>query len=341
MSFSRDAATSRLNAIWYGASWLAWILLPVSWAYRALVAVRRGCYQSGLARSVDVGVPVVVVGNLTVGGTGKTPLTIWLASRLLERGIPAGIVCRGYAGASQDWPRLVDGDTDPVSVGDEAVLLARRTGCPVAAGPDRAAAAALLLESAPVDVILSDDGLQHYRLRRSYEIVVIDGQRKLGNGWCLPAGPLREPAHRLQAVDAVVVSDGDFNGVATLDARVRAVHVVELATRNRRPLDDFSGQAVHAVAAIGNPNRFFDLLSRHGLIVDSRAHADHSALSQEDLSFDDGHPVLMTEKDAVKCEGSDVRNLWCVVTDLEFAPGDGERLERDIVGHLQRMPENR
>lgn len=341
MSPSRDAAASRLNAIWYGGSWLSWLLLPVSWVYRVLVALRRGCYQSGLIRSVDVGVPVVVVGNLTVGGTGKTPLTIWLATRLLESGLSAGIVCRGYAGASPSWPRLVDAETDAGSVGDEAVLLARRTGCPVAAGPDRAEAAALLLESAPVDVVLSDDGLQHYRLRRSFEIAVIDGLRGLGNGRCLPAGPLREPRARLQTVDALVVNDGDFDGIAALCCEVRAIRVYELATRNEKSLEEFAGQAVHAVAAIGNPDRFFDLLSRHGVIVEPYAFVDHAELRPEDLSFDDDHPVLMTEKDAVKCESAGIRNLWCVVTELEFAPGDGERLERDVIGHLQRMPENR
>ncbi|HEY5667506.1 MAG TPA: tetraacyldisaccharide 4'-kinase, partial [Gammaproteobacteria bacterium] len=201
--------------------------------------------------------------------------------------------------------------------------------------------AARLLEAAPVDVIVSDDGLQHYRLRRSYEIAVIDGQRGLGNGRCLPAGPLREPRARLGTVDAVVINEGEFEGIEAFRARVLPARVCELGTRKQKSLEDFAGQSVHAVAAIGNPGRFFDLLSRHGLVVEPHAFADHAELRPDDLEFDDGHPVLMTEKDAVKCGGVDIRNLWCVVAELEFEPGDGERLEREVLDHLQRRPENR
>jgi len=197
MSSLRDAAASRLNALWYGGSSLCWLLWPVACVYRVLVAARRVLYRRGWVLSVDVGVPVIVVGNLTAGGTGKTPLTIWLATRLLQSGMTPGIVCRGYAGAAEQWPQPVDAGSNPRVVGDEAVLLARRTGCPVVAGPDRVESASRLLATAPVDVILSDDGLQHYRLRRSFEIVVIYGQRRLGNGLCLPAWPLREPKSRL------------------------------------------------------------------------------------------------------------------------------------------------
>jgi tetraacyldisaccharide 4'-kinase len=239
----------------------------------------------------------------------------------------------------------VGSDDDPAVVGDEPVLLARRTGCPVAAGPNRAAAAAQLLESAPVDVIVSDDGLQHYRLRRAFEIVVVDGQRGLGNGRCLPAGPLREPASRLDEVAAVVVNDAaadsSFGGAEAFRSVVCPLRVVELATGTEKSVDDFRGQTVHAVAAIGNPDRFFGLLSRRGVAVVPHAFSDHALLSPTDLSFAHDHPVLMTEKDAVKCEPSRDLNLWCVVTELEFASGDGDRLERKVVDHLQRMPENK
>ncbi len=170
--------------------------------------------------------------------------------------------------------------------------------------------------------------------------MVIDGQRGFGNGRCLPAGPLREPRTRLGTVDAVVVNDGEFEGTEALRARVRPARVYELGTRKQKSLEDFAGQSVHAVAAIANPDRFFDLLARHDLVVEPHAFADHAELSPHDLEFDDGHPVLMTEKDAVKCRGVGFRNLWCVVAELEFAPGDGEHLEREVLDHLQRKPEN-
>lgn len=340
MNGLRDFAASRLNALWYGSNPIYWLLWPLSLIYRGLVAVRRLAFRQAWMDSQDVGVPVVVIGNLTVGGTGKTPLTIWLAQRLIEGDFRVGIVCRGYGGVASDWPQLISESSDVEMVGDEAKLLARRTSCPVAAGPDRVAATRMLLQSGPLDVILSDDGLQHYRLRRSFEIAVVDGTRGLGNGLCLPAGPLREPASRLREVDAVVVNEGEFGHVGVIHAGIKAVRVVELSTGSEKSLADFEDQSVHAVAAIGNPGRFFDLLSRHGLVVEPHPLADHAILSPGDLTFGDERPVLMTEKDAVKCGSSEARNLWCVVMDLEFSPGEGENLERMLMRVLERQPEN-
>ena len=232
-----------------------------------------------------------------------------------------------YRGRSGHWPVLVDAESDPASVGDEAILLARRTGCPVAAGPDRVAASRCLLEAGPIDVMLCDDGLQHYRLARGFEIVVVDGMRGLGNGLCLPAGPLREPRSRLAEADVVVVNDGAFEHADALQAAVRIVRVFELRSGSERPLEDMRGKTVHAVAAIGNPARFFDLLARQGITVVPHALADHADIAPADLTFPDGHDVLVTEKDAVKCENLEMEGLWCVETELEFSPadpGDGE-----------------
>ena len=332
----RDHAARRLNVLWYSDSALRWLLWPVALLFQLLVALRRMAYARGLLPSQSVGVPVVVVGNITVGGTGKTPLTIWLARRLTERGYRVGIVCRGYQGAAESWPQLVDTTTDAILVGDEARLLVDRTGCPVAAGPNRVTAARALLGAGKVDVILVDDGLQHYRLQRDFEIAVIDGTRGLGNGLCLPAGPLREPPSRLREVDAIVVNQGEFGHGGVLRAEVRAVRVASLLDGSERPLSAFAGQRVHAVAAIGNPARFFDLLEDAGLDVIPHAHADHAVLTDTDLSFRDDVPVLLTEKDAVKCSQLRQDKLWKVEADLEFLQGDDERLLRTLVRTLDQ-----
>ena len=336
MDRARDLVTRGLNALWYGGNRLYWLLWPLARVFGALVSIRRFAYRRGWLRAFDVGVPVIVVGNLTAGGTGKTPLVIWLAGRLRERGFRVGIVCRGYGGAAKKWPQPVATFSDEALVGDEARLLALRAGCPVVAGPDRVAAARMLQKPGPLDVILADDGLQHYRLGRAVEIAVVDGARGLGNGLCLPAGPLREPASRLREVDVVVANQGDFGHAGVLKAHMRAVRVCELGTGRERTLADFAGETVHAVAAIGNPGRFFDWLEEQRLIVEPHALADHAVIDAGMLDFGDGLPVLITEKDAVKCERLETSNVWCVVTELEFAPGDGERLERTVLRLLER-----
>ena len=341
MSRSRETVTRASAALWYGAHPLRWLLWPVALAFRALVTIRRMGFRQGWLRSFDAGVPVIIVGNITAGGTGKTPLVIWLAARLRERGFRVGILCSGYGGNAQRWPQPVAKSSDVSKVGDEALLLARRTLCPVVAGPDRVAGAKLLLAPAPLDLILADDGLQHYRLRRAFEIAVVDGTRALGNGLCLPAGPLREPASRLNEVDAVVVNSGEFGHRGMLRAKLKVSRVYGLGTGVERRLADFAGQEVHAVAAIGNPARFFDALEAERLVVEAHAHLDHAVLSPSDVDFGDGRPVLLTEKDAVKCERFASDRLWCVVSDLEFAPGNGERLLQILERALETQPENR
>jgi tetraacyldisaccharide 4'-kinase len=304
------------------------------------MAGRRFAFRQAWLKSFDVGIPVVVVGNLTVGGTGKTPLTVWLARLLIDRGYRVGIVCRGYGGQSVDRPRLVSDASTAAEVGDEARLLAQRTGCPVAVGADRVAAVAALLAAASLDIVLSDDGLAHYRLKRAFEFAVIDGTRGLGNGLCLPAGPLREPVSRLHQVDAVVINEGDYQRPGAFYAAVHPIRVVEIATGRLRALTDFADLSVHAIAAIGNPARFFDLLERHNITLERHVHADHAVLTARDLDFGDGQPVLMTEKDAVKCSEFGIENLWSVVIELKFVPGDRERLERMLMLTLERQPDN-
>jgi tetraacyldisaccharide 4'-kinase len=257
-------------------------------------------------------VPVIVVGNLTVGGTGKTPLVVWLARYLAGKGYRPGIALRGYRArrSAAEGPQRVAPDADPLRVGDEAVLLARRAGCPVVAGADRVAAAALLVNDWGCDLVLTDDGLQHYRLQRQLEILVVDGARRFGNGRCLPAGPLREPRRRLAAVDLVVV-----NGGVEDDGRFSLVpgDAVNLRDPTRqRPLRAFIGEPVTAVAGIGHPQRFFGMLEDLGLSVTPIVYPDHHAFGANDLHHWPPGPVLMTEKDAVKCQPLARPEHWCV-----------------------------
>jgi tetraacyldisaccharide 4'-kinase len=323
-----------LDAIWYRRSAWRWLLAPIARVFLGLVSIRRKLYARGWLKAIDVGVPVVVVGNISVGGTGKTPLVVWLADALSERGFRVGVICRGHGGRSQNWPRPVAAFSETSEVGDEARLLARRLKCPVVAGPDRVAAAEMVQKPGPLDVIVSDDGLQHYRLERSFEIAVVDGVRGLGNGRCLPAGPLREPPSRLREVDAIVVNGGDWGHAGVLRARLRPTRVVELASGEERALDDFSGRHVHAVVAIGHPQRFFELLESRGILVEPHPLADHAPITRRDIEFGDGLPVLMTEKDAVKCGHLSGKDMWFVEAELEFAEGHGERLLRSITRDL-------
>ncbi len=302
------------------------------------MAARRGLYRLGIKEQATVPVPVIVVGNVTVGGTGKTPFVIWLARELGARGFTPGIVTRGYGGRAAEWPQRVLATSSADDVGDEPVLIARRTGCPVQAGPDRAAAAAALLREAPqVDVILADDGLQHYRLARAFEIAVIDGVRGLGNGQCLPAGPLREPAARLATVDAVVIHgrpverrDATHAGLPVNGPQVAmsltVSRVYRLADGAEARLDAFAGQPVHALAGIGHPERFFRMLEDAGMSVQRHPLADHARIRAQDLPVKPAWPLLMTEKDAVKLRGVARADVWCVAVDAVVGAAEGSRL---------------
>ena len=299
-----------LESLWYGRYPLAQVLRPLSWIYRMLVAGRRLAYEQDWLRREALPVPVVVVGNLSVGGTGKTPLVLWLAETLRQRGYRPGLLIRGYGGKRAAGPRLVPAAGDPFEFGDEAVLLARRSGCPVAAGADRVAAGRLLLAQEGCDLLLCDDGLQHYRLKRDLEILVIDAARGFGNGYCLPAGPLREPQARARRFRFKIATDGPCpGGGATL--RLEPGPLVNLRDPTRtRPLASFNRQRVTAVAGIGHPARFFALLRRFGLYLDERPYPDHHPFSEKDLASWPPGPVVMTEKDAVKCAPLAGGNCW-------------------------------
>lgn len=306
-----------LESHWYRTTPLTLLLLPLSWLFCAVALARRWAYRSGLLKTVRLPVPVIVVGNISVGGTGKTPMVAWLVALLRKAGYRPGIISRGYGGGADHWPQPVRADSDPSQVGDEAVLLARRCRCPMAVGPDRPAAARALLQDADCDIIISDDGLQHYRLERDVEIAVVDGVRRFGNGHCLPAGPLREPVRRLRSVD-VVIANGSA-GAREYAMELRPASLCNLLhDEQTRPLQQFAGQSVHAVAGIGNPRRFFELLTRHGLAVIEHPFADHHPFCAGDLDFGDELPVLMTEKDAVKCQAFAKAHHWCLPVDAQL-----------------------
>jgi len=327
----------QLTQLWYREPARASPLQPLAWLYGAMLALRGRAYRWGWARSAGAGRPVVVVGNLTVGGTGKTPLTIWLARMLAAQGLRVGIVARGYGGSSGRGPRAVDAFSRWQDVGDEPVLLARRSGCPTVVGSDRLAAARALAAGG-VDLILADDGLQHLRLARDCEIVVIDGARGFGNGRLLPAGPLREPTRRLLRVDAIVVNGSVTHGSLAalppgmvLGMQLQATEAVSVDERRRRPLASFRGLRVHGVAGIGNPQRFFTELRAQGMEVIEHAFPDHHPLTAAELAFADSLPVLMTEKDAVKCAALADQRLWYVPITAQLAASDAQALLNRIL----------
>lgn len=287
-------------ATWYGYTARGWWLLPFAWLFGGLASFRRALYAWDLLPRYRSSRLLIVVGNLTVGGTGKTPFTIWLARELLDRGFKVGVALRGYGGKGGP-ARLVSAADSAAAVGDEACLLKRKLGIPVAIAARRANAVRLLEETC--DTILCDDGLQHYALARDIEIAVVDGARGFGNGCLLPAGPLREPVRRLASVDAVVINGDGFDWPSAIRMRIEPVAVVSLRDGSRRPLADYSGREVTAIAAIGNPDRFFGLLRLHGLRVETRVLPDHATFTPQEAGVSVGRSLLMTEKDAVKCLG--------------------------------------
>jgi tetraacyldisaccharide 4'-kinase len=286
-------------------------LAPLGWCFRGLVSLRRLAFNSGLFRVFEAPVPVIVVGNVTVGGTGKTPLVIWLADYLQRRGQRPGIVARGYRGRATKWPQQVRADGDPNTVGDEAIVIARQTVCPVVVGPNRAQCVEALLNHADCNIVVADDGLQHYGLARDIEIAVIDGVRRFGNNRCLPAGPLREPVARLGTVDLIVT-----NGIAgrgEFSMKYLAGELVNLASAERRvAIEAFEDKEIHAIAGTGYPEHFFSYLRSKGFRLSPHAFGDHHRYRPGDLDFGDRLPVVMTEKDAVKCEAFASSRYWYV-----------------------------
>jgi len=319
-----------LQQVWYGGRAPSLLLRSMSVVYAGISRVRSAAYAAGLLPRVRLPVPVVIVGNITAGGTGKTPLTIALVDALRARGFAPGVVSRGYGG-NASAPVFVDASTDPVAAGDEACLIARVTRAPVAVGRYRGAAARLLLRQASVDVVIADDGLQHYRLCRDVEICVIDGSRRFGNGRLLPAGPLREPPARAD-ICTFRVCNGGTGGSGEIGMCLVADEAVAIAdAETRRQLVDFRGQRVHAVAGIGNPPRFFAQLRDAGIDIIEHPFDDHHAFAHDDVVFGDALPVLMTQKDAVKCSRFAGTEHWAVPVRAELPESFFDAVAQQIV----------
>jgi tetraacyldisaccharide 4'-kinase len=308
------ALAETLQAAWYGTGRLPWWCYPLAGFYGAVAKLRRALYRAGWLRAVRLPCAVIVVGNLTAGGAGKTPLTLALIEALRTRGYRPGVVSRGYGGSVRE-PILLGDAPDPAQVGDEPCLI-RAAGVPVAIGRDRPAAAQLLVE-AGCNVVIADDGLQHYRLARDIEICVIDGERRFGNTRLLPAGPLREPLDRLASVD-FRVCNGGVAQAGEIPMRLQGGRVRALGDGHEQSIAAFAGTRVHAVAAIGHPQRFFSSLAAQGIDVIAHPFPDHHAFVAGDLDFRDELPVLMTDKDAVKCRGFARHDWWSVPVKAEL-----------------------
>jgi tetraacyldisaccharide 4'-kinase len=337
-----------LQKLWYGPAWRSFWLWPLSVLFAVVAGTRRLFFRCGVLKQHRVAEPVIVVGNLTVGGTGKTPLVIWLVRRLQSRGVCVGVITRGYGGRATRWPQRVTADSDPAQMGDEAVLLAQQTGAIVCAGPDRVAAANMAI-AAGAKVVLSDDGLQHYRLARDLELVVIDASRGVGNGLLLPAGPLREPLSRLRHADMVLFNCRNElqpvqldlpTGLPTLKYAVKLTGLHAVNGDGERALESLRGQTVHVVTGIGNPAAFIEGLRQAGLTPLPCVLPDHARFTADDIRFADDLPVLMTGKDAVKCRAfADARHEW-VMADIQMDARDAELLLQRCNGAISRRAQS-
>ncbi|MBK4765395.1 MAG: tetraacyldisaccharide 4'-kinase [Pantoea sp. Brub] len=299
-----------IQYIWNGNLYLWLILWPLSILYGVITKFIRFCFTCGLLKSWRAPVPVIVIGNLTVGGSGKTPLVIWLVKELQLRKFRIGVISRGYKGKYNKYPLLVTQNTSAQEAGDEAVLIAKRTNIPVSVSPNRRQAIELLLKNFDINIIISDDGLQHYALQRDIEIVVIDGMRRFGNGWWLPAGPMRERANRLQEVDAVIVNGGHVLS-NEIKMKLNAELAINLFNGKQQPVHKLNN--VIAIAGIGYPTRFFNTVKQHGLTplaeINFPDHHNYNYLELSKLISKDQN-LLMTEKDAIKCLKFATENWW-------------------------------
>ncbi len=311
------ALAEKLLSAWYqGHPGLA-LLRPLEALYRRVVERKRAAFLAGEGDIYRSPVPVIVVGNITVGGTGKTPMILWLIAHCRARGLRVGVVSRGYGAKPPSWPWRVTAGQPASEAGDEPSLIVRRTGVPLVIDPDRPRAVRVLLEQESLDLILCDDGLQHYRLARDLELVLIDAARGLGNRRCLPAGPLREPVERLASVDALLYNGALADEPDGYAFTLAPTELVRVADGERRPLSHFpAGQALHAVAGIGNPQRFFATLEALNWRPIPHAFADHAQYNAEQLRFSPPLPLLMTEKDAVKCRDFAAADWWYLAVDV-------------------------
>ena len=319
-----------IERIWSGSSLIYLLLLPFSWLYGLVSGLIRFSYRVGLRKSWRAPVPVVVVGNLTAGGNGKTPMVIWLVEQLQQRGYRVGVVSRGYGGKSAIYPLVLNAQTTTQQAGDEPVLIYQRTGAAVAIAPKRIEAVQALLVNSELDLVITDDGLQHYALQRDFELVVIDGVRRFGNGWWLPAGPMRERAARLNTVDACV-ANGGVAQPGEIAMKLQAREAVNLVSGERRSATDLPH--VVAMAGIGHPPRFFATLEKLGVEAECEVpFADHQNYEQAQLAAltKPGQALLMTEKDAVKCRAFAQPDWWYLPVDAVLPADQAERLLQDI-----------
>ncbi len=321
----------RLVNAWYQGHPALYLLRPLEWLYRAVVQRKRRRFVAGLSPSYRAPVPVIVVGNITVGGTGKTPLILYLIEHCRARGLRVGVVSRGYGAQPPSLPWRVTAAQSAREAGDEPLLLVQRSGVALMIDPDRARAVQALLSAEPLDLILCDDGLQHYRLARDLELVLIDAARGLGNRRCLPAGPLREPEERLQSVDALLLNGASSDSHEGFGFTLQPTALVNVASGERQALDFFPpGQALHAVAGIGNPQRFFRTLEALNWQPIAHAFADHATYSAAALAFSPSLPLLMTEKDAVKCRAFAQPDWWYLAVDARPSPDFGAWLDAKL-----------
>ncbi|MER2299862.1 MAG: tetraacyldisaccharide 4'-kinase [Pseudomonas sp.] len=315
------ALADRLLAAWYVGHPALALLRPLEMLYRRVVMRKRARFLNGESPSYRAPVPVVVVGNITVGGTGKTPMILWLIEHCRRQDIKVGVVSRGYGAKPPHYPWRVSANQPAEQAGDEPLLIVQRTGVPLVIDPDRAGAVQALLASERLDLILCDDGMQHYRLARDLELVLIDAARGLGNGRCLPAGPLREPRERLQEADAVLYNGADGDRADGFAFQLQPTALVNLRSGERRGLDHFPpGQRLHAVAGIGNPQRFFNTLLRLNWQPVPHPFADHAQFSAQSLAFSPALPLVMTEKDAVKCRAFAADDWWYLAVEAQPTP---------------------
>lgn len=312
--------------LWHNPrAFLPYFLWPFSQIFKIIIYLRQK-----FIKPIKFNIPVIVIGNITVGGTGKTPLVIWLAEFLKKNNYKPGIVSRGYGGKTTIYPQFVTINSEAEQMGDEAVLLARKSHCPVVIDPNRVKAVEYLLAHTDCNIVISDDGLQHYYLARDIEIAVIDGKRRFGNRWCLPAGPLREPISRLNTVDFIVTNGGEVGlGEYGMNLFPGEIYNVNDSTLKAN-LQEFTGQAVHAIAGIGNPERFYNELRILGLSIWPHSFPDHYLFQPHDINFKDDAKIIMTEKDAVKCEKFADYKSWCLPVEAEVDEKLGEKLLEKI-----------
>ena len=323
--------TQKIETIWRDKNPVSIGLLPLSYLYRFLMLLRRALFQAGIFKSHRTKCPVIIIGNISSGGNGKTPFTIWLVEWLKTQGFRPGVIIRGYKGTAADWPILIDTSLSVTDVGDEAWLLSSRIDAPVVAGPDRYADCLKLLAETDCNIIISDDGLQHLALRRDFEIVLTPETVYSGNGFCLPAGPMREPLGRLKTVDLVVNTSGPQSDTSIMIREFRNLHTSQTV----KTVSTFTDKRVLAICGIANPDRFFCTLTEQGLAFDRHVFPDHYNFSSTDLPTEEYDIIIMTEKDAVKCAGDTNPKYWCVTVDLYPSVALTDTLKTKLLPKIQ------